>query len=290
MRRGWWKVALTLFLFLAPFSRAALLVRPNVIYGGDDRAEYYEITEPAWRARADSTVALVRAANLQDLGDVTRIVSVPLGPTLGLCPSERFYGQGRVAACSGFLVAPDTVVTAGHCISQQSACDQTRFVFGYRLEDPASEPTTVPSAHVFACKSIVHTVTMLYGEDFAVVKLDRPVTHVSPLAFRRQGHPELGDALTLMGYPGGIPLKIASGGQVRRLMPEFMVTNVDSYAMNSGSAVFNSITGEVEGILVRGERDYELQDGCLVSKRCDPTGCRGEDVTLFERVLPYLSP
>jgi hypothetical protein len=34
--------------------------------------------------------------------------------------------------------------------------------------------------------------------------------------------------------------------------------------------------------------DFIYTNGCRVSNRCADTGCRGEDVTLFERVLPYI--
>ncbi len=280
-----WKACLVLFIAL--FNSTAMSIRPNVIYGDDNRTEYFT-QSPAWRSRADSTVALIRASSLQNLGDFTKIISVPMGPSLGLCPTERFYNQTKAAVCSGFLVGADLVVTAGHCITSQSTCDQTRFVFGYRLEDEGDEVTTVPSEFVFSCRRLVHTVTVFTGEDFAVVKLDRPVTHTPPLTFRTLGRPGTGDAMTVIGHPAGIPVKVADGASVRRVESDFMVTNTDTFGINSGSAVFNSVSGDVEGILVRGEQDYILKDGCYISKVCDSGLCRGEDVTLFERVLPFL--
>jgi len=115
------------------------------------------------------------------------------------------------------------------------------------------------------------------------------VTHVRPAAFRTSGKIRVGDGLTVIGYPAGLPLKVAGGAQVRDIQAQHLVANLDTYGGNSGSAVFNSLTGEVEGILVRGELDYTYENNCRVSNRCSDGGCRGEDVTLFERVLPYIN-
>ena len=59
----------------------------------------------------------------------------------------------------------------------------------------------------------------------------------------------------------------------------YFVANLDTYGGNSGSAVFNTDTGLVEGILVRGENDFVYSNGCRVSNVCPAPGCRGEDVT-----------
>jgi hypothetical protein len=264
--------------------------RARVIYGNDDRVDYYQVTDPYVQASADSTTALIRAANITVQGDLTAIATVPYGQSLGLCPSEPFYNQETAAFCSGFLVAPDTVVTAGHCIYDQNSCDNTRMVFGFKITQPDSLPRQVPTDHVYSCTTIVHTVSVATGEDFAVVKLDRPVTQVPPLIYRTLGKIGVGDPLHVIGHPEGLPVKIAGGANVRAVQAQFFTANLDTYGGNSGSAVFNSVTGEVEGVLVRGENDFVFQGNCRVSNRCPDSGCRGEDVTLFERVLPYLNP
>ena len=60
----------------------------------------------------------------------------------------------------------------------------------------------------------------------------------------------------------------------------FFVANLDTYGGNSGSPVFASDTNRVEGILVRGETDFEQTPaGCQISLVCPTSGCRGEDIT-----------
>ena len=68
----------------------------------------------------------------------------------------------------------------------------------------------------------------------------------------------------------------------------YFVANLDTYGGNSGSPVFNSDTHEVEGILVRGERDFVQAGGCTVSLVCPDTGCRGEDCTRVTRFASHV--
>jgi hypothetical protein len=86
----------------------------------------------------------------------------------------------------------------------------------------------------------------------------------------------------VIGSPSGLPLKVAGGAQVRgNSHPFFFTANLDTFQGNSGSAVFNAETGMVEGILVRGEEDYQVNmvKGCIEAKACTDVGCRGEDVS-----------
>ncbi|NJL24700.1 MAG: trypsin-like peptidase domain-containing protein [Calothrix sp. SM1_5_4] len=187
------------------------------------------------------------------------------------------------------MIAPDIVLTAGHCLSSQSACDNTRFVFGFRVEAEGTQPRSVPTTDVYSCHTLIHSVAVSGGEDFAVVRLDRPVTYAAPLRPRTFGKISVGEPLLVIGHPAGLPTKISGGAIVRALRSQFLIANLDTYGGNSGSAVFNQTTGDVEGILVRGELDYVYENGCRRSNRCANFGCRGEDVTLIERVRPYLS-
>jgi S1-C subfamily serine protease len=288
MRAQLWKPLFALTIFIVIRQVMATPSSVKVIYGDDGRVDWYQVSDQNVRDAADSTVALIRAANLTQSGAVTNISTVSYGQGMGLCPGEPFYNQETAAFCSGFLVAPDTIVTAGHCISDQASCVQTRMVFGFKLSQKDVNPRSVPTDHVYSCATVVHSVSVPTGEDFAVVKLDRPVTDFPPLTYRTTGKISVGDALHVIGHPAGLPVKVAGGAQVRAVQDQFLVANLDTYGGNSGSAVFNSVTGEVEGILVRGETDFVYQNGCRTSNRCPDTGCRGEDVTLFERVLPYI--
>ncbi len=278
----------TLAIILGLLIQEARAFRPTVIYGDDNRLDYYQVADINWQSRADSTVALIRSSNLETVGAVTNIKTVSYGQSMGLCSTEPYFEQETAAFCSGFLLSPDTIVTAGHCIRSADTCASTKFVIGFRLEAQGAQPRQVATDQVYGCQTLVHTVAVATGEDFAVVRLDRPVTQVAPLAYRRSGAIAVGEGLTVIGHPAGLPLKVAGGASVRSIPGQFLVADLDTYGGNSGSAVFNTVTGEVEGILVRGETDFVYKNGCRVSNKSVRTGCRGEDVTLIERVIPYL--
>lgn len=210
-----------------------------------------------------------------------------------MCATERFAKQINPGFCSGFLVGADILVTAGHCITSQDSCDATSLVFGFGLDKEDRDLTSVSTSQVYHCKSIIKREYQAsnVGRDYAVIKLDRPVVGRAPLKIRRQGAVQVGDKIAVIGHPIGLPTKITDGAQVRSIKADqpFFQANLDTYGGNSGSAVFSMVTGEVEGILVRGETDFITKNGCLVSNICKDSACRGEDVNkteLFQAVVP----
>lgn len=259
----------------------------KVIYGDDDRLDYYQVRDQRMKDLAASTVALIRPAYIEMNGSVAEIAQVPIGRSYRLCKDEPFYNQTSVAFCSGFLVGPDTIITAGHCIRNQQSCEQARFVFGFALKHEQDTVSQLPAQNVYECKELVHSVAHGHGEDFAVIKLNRPVTDRPHLNLSKETA-NVGEGLTVIGHPSGLPTKVAGGAEVREIRSEYLVANLDTYGGNSGSAVFNTDTGEVEGILVRGETDYVSDNGCRRSNVCTNEGCRGEDVTLIKQTFPYL--
>lgn len=264
----------------------------TVIYGDDNRKDLYQVTDPTLKKLSESTVALIAWADLKAVsGNKYQIKAIKYGVEYDLCKTEPYFHQNLAAFCSGFLVAPDTLVTAGHCISDEKTCADTAFVFGYAYKTATSAPTHAANADVYKCKEIVHSEQVGGGADFAVIKLDRAVTNRPSLKFRMNGEINRGDSLVVIGHPGGLPTKIADGATVRDATPAgYFVANLDTYGGNSGSAVFNAKTHEVEGLLVRGEQDFEwTPNRCSVSKRCKNDECRGEDVTRISEALPYLS-
>ncbi|MFV8249807.1 trypsin-like serine peptidase [Bdellovibrio bacteriovorus] len=263
-------------------------LQEKVIYGSDNRKDLYEVKSTLQRRLADSTVALIKEENLQEGAEITRISAQTFRRSYNLCASERFGEQENPAFCSGSLVAPDVIATAGHCVRSVRDCSETRFVFGYAIKSAGVQPREVPSTEVYRCAEIIHSEVLATGSDFALIKLDRPVNNHAVLKTRKSGSVKVGASLVVIGHPVGLPTKIAAGAKVRSATEaEHFVANLDTYGGNSGSAVFNS-SGVIEGILVRGDTDFVYQGSCTVSNLCTSTGCRGEDVTRITRILPYL--
>jgi len=289
---------------------------PKAIYGIDNRKNYLEVSENVQLA-ADSTLALIdkKKFSLVQNGDYYNLPSINNinNSGRGLCndqqaannkrPEERFYAEANPAFCSSFKVASNIVATAGHCILNDKVCEDTYFVSGFKITTDNKNPEKkIPKDRIYRCVKIIDGE---YGgddkSDWRLVELDRNINDVPQVNFRRKSDIGLKIAqdLTVIGYPMGLPVKIADGAEVAALSDSFFLANLDTYHSSSGSPVFNSdelIKGNlfVEGILVRGEKDFEDLSECFVSKRCPDDAistkqCKGEAVTYafkIERAMP----
>jgi hypothetical protein len=257
--------------------------KQKVIYDVDDRQDVFEVTNKKYLEAANSVVALFNKNRVSDMGDGTSELTLEnFGEQQDLCASERFRDQPVGAFCSGFLVAPQIMATAGHCAKPENVKD-IRFVFGFKMNAPGDPTTRINNSEIYMGSRIIGRELTDNGPDWALVELDRPVQNHPPVKIRSSGKIEDGSPLYVIGHPCGLPMKVAGGAIVRdNSNPNFMVCNLDTYGGNSGSAVFSDGEEEgpfVEGILVRGETDFEPAGNCNVSMVCPTSGCRGEDVT-----------
>ncbi len=269
----------------------------KVVYGRDGRSDVRFSKNKVYKKLAKSTAAMIESSSLTLKGSSYELSSSvrSLGSSQRLCKGEAFATQPAAASCSGFLVGKDLLVTAGHCVSgyMQHACKDFKWAFGYNVKSKTSPfDIKIKKSDVYACKEVV-AVELSESIDYAIIRLDRKVTNRKPLKFRTSGSVKVHDPLTVVGYPWGLPGKITSGGSVIYSDHEvFFGGNLDTFQGNSGSAVFNSKTGLVEGILVRGRADkyadYSSSQGqCYRVNTCDQDGSNcveesridGEEVT-----------
>lgn len=273
------KIAAILLIGLA--SQTAL-AGVNVIYGTDDRKEVYETNNAAHRKLAQSTAGMVDVRMFSQ-GLKSGLFNLNNAQTLeraqNVCASEKFSQQPLAPICSGFLVGPDTLVTAGHCYNTygtpEDNCKKFAWVFDYGYKTATDDPTkNLTINNIYRCKSVA-AVRRDQSFDYAIIKLDRPVVGRQPLKFRTSGKVESSAPMMVIGHPTGLPTKIAAGGKVTyNVSPTFFSTTLDTFHGNSGSAVFNSTTGQVEGILVMGKTDYQPSipsnpRSCQVVNKCD---------------------
>ena len=286
----WKAVPLLLFLSCLPHDDSVHIGSlSKVIYGKDHRQEFHE-SPLYWREKSRAVAAKIHRQYLEDQGDVYRITSdLSWDDNPSFCPDERFYGQPLVAGCSGFLIAPSLILTAGHCLP---SCPHFVWVFDYHTD---SDPLSIPRENVHSCShSEILYPAFKFGEGFGLVHLDRPVPpHRTPLPLRKGGVIGDRERVVLMGHPLGLPLKMdrgpGGGGNTLRenSHPLYFVANLDSYSGNSGSPVLNAKDGLVEGVLIGGEgEDFLLntKKNCYQSKRCSAETCRGEGVL---RITPW---
>ena len=259
----------------------------KVVYGVDDRKDIFESSSVLYKKLATSTAAMISNRNLDEQADGTFQISAPTLEEDGVCSDARFAKQITAANCSGFLVGDQYLVTAGHCIESMSDCSSYTWAFGFSNDKEEKSIHNIDKKDLYTCTQIVsRSLDRSTMDDYALVKLDRKVTDRAPLTFRKSGKIKNKGDIVVIGHPSGLPTKIADGAIVRENKNKYYFqATLDTFGGNSGSAVFDMKTGMVEGILVRGETDYESTGkGCTLPKVCKETECRGEDVTRITNI------
>jgi hypothetical protein len=248
------------------------------VYGADDRREVMQADDTWVRVVArDSLVAITRRGATLD-------ATQTLAKKHGLCADAPFAGQPVLAVCAGILVRPDLVLTAGHCADELSCAgmDVVRgFYYRGRPEDG------LQTLETFRCREIaaiaVDPPSNPRQEDYAWVRLDRAANTTARVVLARSDEGELlGQEVTTVGFPGGIPAKwtrgrvFDAGSSERR----FFVSSLDTFHGNSGSPVFNE-RDQLIGVLARGEPDLiRTEDACFaVARRTEDAPSAGEEAT-----------
>ncbi|MEW5951209.1 MAG: trypsin-like serine protease [Elusimicrobia bacterium] len=276
----------------------------KMIYGDDNRIDFYAMNSSK-KSLADSVVSFWENASVtyDSASSSYKLKTVNFGDRLNLCPDERFREQPIGAFCSGSLVGEDLIMTAGHCITDENKCADTKIVFGYAVKSPNSQAvTSMPASEVYTCKKIIkrqlgpeptpdNPEGIGLGPDYALIRLDRKVSGHKPLKINRAGNLTKGTPLFVIGHPVGLPVKLADDSKVRDTEQDgYFIADLDTFGGNSGSPVFNASTNLIEGILVRGDTDFERSPaGCTVSYRTEQDEGRGEDVTkvsLLAELIP----
>jgi V8-like Glu-specific endopeptidase len=270
------------YVFMVLISLERTEANVEVIYGVDNRKDVYQEKNSLYKKLAASTAGMVdrslivksSKANFYHLKDVQT-----LEEKSNVCPTEAFSHQPIVATCSGFLVAPDILITAGHCYktftTPEIGCKSFAWIFGLQMNSSSDDPTkNIPINNIYLCQKIISS-KLTPIKDFTVIKLDRPVEGRSPLTYRTTGTISNTQSLVVIGHSSLLPTKIADGGKITHNSdPTRFSTNLDTFQGNSGSPVFDAKSGVVEGILIEGKTDYILSkksnpNSCLVVNVCD---------------------
>lgn len=287
-------------------SDEALLDR-KAIYGVDDRLEVSD-ADVQFQQAARSVAALF---SLSELAVGTRsgqwqLPAKPILSDLEWCENERFAQQTATARCTGFLMSSDLLVTSAHCVKPEKqprhdglACTGMAIVFDYAQPDQANGTNSwlhngLNSSQVFFCDSIVDHFMDPAGADWSVIRLERSVQDRKPLPFFNGDRLPESSVMSVIGHPLGLPAKVSGNGAVLDQSRDgYFVTDLDTYAGNSGSPVLVNVPGveglQVAGILSRGDADFErvLQDDgqtCQLSRHCTDSSCSGEHVTRMSEV------
>lgn len=253
---------------IAHSSFAQVTIENKVIYGKDGRVEIDQYPNPAFAKFGNAIAIRIVTKELTPLtSSYFSFPDIPIQDSRRLCDGIAFNDQPSPGDCTGFLVGPKTLVTAGHCMRNLGDCEKHSWVFNFKSNSTAFENT-----QIYSCKNIISQKYInidFQFADFAVIELDREVEGATPLAFRKDGSIAKDTPLIVIGHPSGLPMKAADGAVVKtegksalneslKKRPNFFAANLDTFGGNSGSPVFNLDTELVEGILVKGRDDYKF--------------------------------
>ncbi len=276
------------FAMLACYSLTTL-ANNKAIYGVDSRIDINDSKNPMHQELASSVAALVpHYVTRQETQESVSFMNLTLGDSSNVCSGERFSHQQTVSTCTGFLVAPNKLVTAGHCIRTESDCEDAQWVFDYKLgTEKDNFIESIPNSSVYSCKRVVKSsLGVFIKKDWALIELDRNVVGRRPLKLNTN-KPSKNDKVFTIGTPSGLPLKVATGSVRSLKISNYFRTTLDTFAGNSGSPVFNA-NNEVIGILVRGDNDYEEGLYCNRATVFSENGGRGEDVSYIKEAAAAL--
>jgi hypothetical protein len=278
-------ISLSLFLFVCSVGFAfQAKIRPQAIYDHDTRQEYFELSENnKIKKQVRAVGGLIYTDNIKNDVQYPALAFLPdtkAKSRYKLCSSVRYADQPSSLFCSGFLVAPDVVVTAGHCIKNKISCDNLSFVFDYKADSAQAllPLNAVPANSVYKCKQILFSSDEDHS-DISILRLERKVIDREPFALSllKVGEPELPQVI-LAGHGLGLPLKVSQPEPIVSTDQTSFLSLVPAFIRNSGSPLIHSLSGEVLGLLVDGEEDFvQTTTGCRELKVCKgTTNCQGE--------------
>ncbi|KHD88920.1 MAG: hypothetical protein OM95_05425 [Bdellovibrio sp. ArHS] len=281
-----------IFRFVLSFTLMTPLLSHADIFGPDDRKDPLQV--PSKSHLANSVAVGVLSSLWTDLGNGFSSLEANRMNEF-MCQDERFSEENSIAyACSGFLVAPDLLVTAGHCAVNfgeihhvtDQYCEVYTWLFDYNSKMNLRK---ISNDKIYRCKEIIYATLSEAEEvqDFALIRLDRHTVNRTP--FKIADHPiQMNDSVALLGFPMGLPLKFADNAKV--FSPNHrgrsFLTDLDAFSGNSGGPVLNA-KDEVVGLLIAGNpSNSTYTDPVQRCERYNSCDSNGENCKAFSPHFP----
>lgn len=274
--------------------------KSRAIYGVDDR-KFIDSNSSSKIKLLSKSIAMIASKDIVEKHVLNSTIHGSLlsdRDGLNLCAEEKFAQHHSVNSCTGFLIAPDLMASAGHCFISEVDCSDKIIAFDVLSKNEVKKGYRISNKNIYECKEVVSRVLDSENSiDYVVIRLKRKVINRPILKLRKDGLIGAKDKVFMIGHPLGLPQIVSNSSEiVESENSHFFKTKLDSFEGNSGSPVFNSKTFEVEGILVRGEEDF-FMDSTLQCRRDqvydhradELTSLKGEGVNRISDILPLLA-
>lgn len=281
---------------LSKLSSQTLVNYLKVIYGKDDRYNIYDtILKKAHINDAAKVACLIKKNRIKITTDGTYVLlaNKTFAETYQLCSNEKFGKEPIIAYCSGFAVTSTLFVTAGHCVDPNNLTDFL-IIYNYKMDSLGNPNLILSKEDVYEPLEIIGHEFNSTLNDYSIIKVKEKFPKDKIAQIRNSGTVPDDEPLHVIGHPSGLPVKITLNSTVQNnSFPNYFTINSDTYQGNSGSPVFNSNSHIVEGILVRGEKDFQYVKlpNCSTSIRCPQNigSCRGEEVSRPTQFLKLIN-
>lgn len=261
--------------------------RTRSIYVYDDRVEASDVAQLGHGKLAQLRKAVRATAILTLKNEMSSVATPVVGQRIQLadfkikqspfgyvplCDDEAFAKQKTGGFCTAFLVAPDVVATAGHCVKfpdvneQDISRNKFSVIFGFEIRD-GRERSEIPDEEIFEVvriRELSRPNERGSVADYALLQLNRPVPAEVAEPLRLAGETTLrvraGTPLGLIGHPSGLPKKVSFDGHgvaTDAGNDTSFRAQLNAFHGNSGSPVlFYDEPDVVAGILVNGQTDF----------------------------------
>lgn len=264
-------------------------------FGTLARADVYGVSEEsAIHDMRAQTIKLATAILVRDADWFTQN-NRKLSDAYRFCSTPPFYSEQRTLGhCSGTLVGPDLILTAGHCVQSESDCESMSIAFDY-IDPLSPESLKQRSDLKYRCQRMVIHRTPILGiisPDYALIQLDRNVVGRTPIELKSFNSSS--DTIQAFGHPHGLPLKISTGymSASRDKNPDkgfYYEASMLAAPGLSGAGIYNSAY-ELIGILVRGGAPYNTDDAlprsrCYIPIKCTANSCPWIHIQKLDSIL-----
>jgi V8-like Glu-specific endopeptidase len=202
------------------------------------------VDQIAFSTTEGESSSIIGADQLQD---VDEFAHDPLVSVLARAVAKlTFIKNGRAYTCSGFMYAPDLLMTNEHCVNTPALCRDTMVIFQYQIENG-----TISNGTQFRCAALVDVNAEL---DYAILRVEgSPGIQWGTLTLSRADAAQ-DEPLIIVQHPGGRPKMVsrvdclATQSVADGLAPESdLAHGCDTAGGSSGSPVL-TLSGQVIGL------------------------------------------